>query len=874
MCFLRYCFLLIALLGYTSPVFSNQLQLVSTESDPDAFIQNSVNIINGDYCESATDLVIKGPDALVLQRFFSAKDAITGGQEGGWRMLPQRFLVVGKDSSEKSCTIRNERFEWTSAFTGERSGGILPYSGWRNTNGTTKDPLKIDILNNAIGLVNTYAQEINGQTNHQNNHLHCKGDTCELILGDGSKRIYQRVTSLPSKVLGEEVTPIMAAQVIDPAYFLLVQEVLPSGNRLFFSYDEDHHLVAIEMKNPSGKPLSWVHFSYEFSENKSQIYTTTSDNKELTYQFVGNQLTQINGSHLIPLTYEYDDNLLVKKIMPEGHFVEIVYQDGKVQALKGPHAQSGKAEIAHAFSYGKDYTDVFDAMGVKTRYIYDQRSQLRSIERYDNVGKLYRIEQKFWGKTKSEAGLLLAKTIGDGTGRIYSYRCFQYDKSGNVLEDKIYGNLTGKQEVSLQISPDGKLLNPEEEECHTQTFGYSADSFNLLTKMGDCKGNQTVYTYKLGTNLLIKKLIYGTGSIRKRTFHSYNEDGVCIKIMEDDDAYEEEETRIHSSCATERHIKEIQPKATLPGVGLPEIVQEKAFDLKTKKEVLIKKLVNAYDAQSNLLSCDTYDANNEYAFTEEKTYTHLGQIASQRDAMGNEILYTYDGVGNEITRFIPLENRSINTTYDFYNRPIQSVENNSEEPITLYSQYDALGRKIATTDRFGQTTHYEYDAFHRLIKVIHPEVLGENGQAIQPTFHYDYDIFGNVLKLTDAKGFITMKSYNLRGDPTRIYYPDGSSELFKYDPEGSLHRSFTREQIITIYEYDYLGRPIYEEKSTVGDKWSSGFLKSKSYQYNGFRCTYEKTMTRSNPTFLMQQGGLPRLHNIVTEKMKKARMPE
>ncbi len=95
----------------------------------------------------------------------------------------------------------------------------------------------------------------------------------------------------------------------------------------------------------------------------------------------------------------------------------------------------------------------------------------------------------------------------------------------------------------------------------------------------------------------------------------------------------------------------------MPGVGLPEVIQEKALDLKTKKEILIKKLVNTYDAQSNLLSCDTYDANGEYTFTEKRTYTPIGKISSQTDAVGREVLYTYDGIGNEISRFIPLENQ-------------------------------------------------------------------------------------------------------------------------------------------------------------------------------------------------------------------------
>lgn len=196
---------------YVPLISANPLSLILTESDPDAFIQNCVNVMNGQYCEAVTDLVITGPDPLILQRFYSTKES-----RGLWRIFPERFLVVGKDFSRKACHVGNERFEWNLAFTGERSGGILPYSGWRNSRGTTKDPLKIDILNQALGMVNTYSKEINGQTNHQNNLLNCKDDTCELILGDGSKRIYKKVHMLPSLLLGEEFTPLMSAQVIDP----------------------------------------------------------------------------------------------------------------------------------------------------------------------------------------------------------------------------------------------------------------------------------------------------------------------------------------------------------------------------------------------------------------------------------------------------------------------------------------------------------------------------------------------------------------------------------------------------------------------------------------------------------------------------------
>lgn len=223
----------ILLIFNLSFLYASDLHLISTESDPDAFIQDCVNVINGDYCESATDLMITGPDALMLQRFYTTKNLKKDNRPGGWKILPQRFLVIGKSPSGKACTVGKDRFEWTLALTGERSGGILPYSGWRSTIGVTKDPLKIDVLNNAIGVTNSYAKEINGQTNHQNNYLHCNGDICELVIGDGTKRVYQKVQKLPSLLLGEELIPSMSDQIVEPEFYLLIQEILPSGNQLF-----------------------------------------------------------------------------------------------------------------------------------------------------------------------------------------------------------------------------------------------------------------------------------------------------------------------------------------------------------------------------------------------------------------------------------------------------------------------------------------------------------------------------------------------------------------------------------------------------------------------------------------------------------------
>lgn len=820
--------------------------LPSTEADPDAFIDHCVNVINGDYCESALDLEIAGPDALTLQRYYNAKNYMAGKGFGGWRIFPQTLLVTGRDPQNKECKMGQDRFEWVYAFTGERSGGILSYSGWRKIGGNTKDPLKIDAVKDTTGMVNSFAGEMNGQTNHLNNRMHFKEDTCELTLGDGSKRIYKKMKGVPTEIFGEEIALNLASKVSQPQYFLLISETLPSGNVILFSYDDKGHIASVEMKEASRKKiLSWIRLSYDLNPKGCRIIATTSDEKKLTYEFekltIGKQsffvLKEIKGNYGIPVSYEYEikgaNCFLTKKRLPEGRFLEIEYDDTeRVKTLKGPSATSGKPEIIYRFTYGDKFTDVFNAQNIKTRYRYDNRLQLIAIIRYDDEGNLYRIDRKYYGKSDQDLTYLLTRTITDEEGRVHSCRCFKYDSRGNVLEEKLFGNLTGKKEALLQVDAKGQPAQPDEEECHIKTYKYSEDGFNLLTQIGDCKGNKTTYSFEKNSNRLSQKFIYDGSNIRKREFRFYNEDGVCVKIIEDDGSNSDIK-RLND--ITERHITEINPKVKLPGVGLPETIFEKVLDLAKNKELLVKRLVNTYSSQGSLLSCATYDSNNVQAYSVSKKYNNLGLVTSETDPEGKTTSYSYDSLGNQTLISIPHQNRIIEKKYGFKNNLTRMVESCDNLQKILQDSYDILGRKTASTDQFGQTTHFEYDSFGRLTKVIYPAVLDENKEPIQPFFSYTYDIFGNTLSITDPNGYITRKIYNLRGNPTRIDYPDGSIEMFKYDTEGSLHRSLTRDQIITVYEYDYLGRVSYEEDSFVREHSEEPFIAGREYKYSGFR---------------------------------------
>ena len=196
------------------------------------------------------------------------------------------------------------------AFAGMRSGGILTYSGNCRQIVENSEPLKIDLSQYGVGMANTYAREIGGQTNHANNQMFFRGEFCEIILGDGTRRIYEKVEALPSQILGEELIPFLSNELTGAKYYHLIEETLPSGNHLIFSYNTDGHLSCTEMKNTSEyKTLSWMSFDYEIHNRTCIVKISTSDEKKLEYSFDlitlqnGNSkyvLKSVTGSHVIP----------------------------------------------------------------------------------------------------------------------------------------------------------------------------------------------------------------------------------------------------------------------------------------------------------------------------------------------------------------------------------------------------------------------------------------------------------------------------------------------------------------------------------------------------------------------------------------------
>lgn len=697
-------------------------------------------------------------------------------------------------------------------------------------------------------MVNTYAKEMSGQVDRRNHQMHCKGDECEVILGDGTHRYYKKVKSFPSLLLGEELISTLAARLHSPEYFHLIQETLPSGNHLFFKYNPQGRISKIEMKNNTQeKTLSWICFTYELNAQECLVKIITSDDKNLIYTFTlyhladGSSLyalTNVSGSHQIPCSYQYELTAnqchLIKKIISSDRFIEIDYDsESKVRFIKDPHPITAKPEILYSFSYKNGSTYVRDVTGLKTKFEFNDRYQLTAVEKYDSEDNLYRVDQKYWSEDRDNTGRLVAKTISDHQGTFRSYCSYTYDNNGNVIEKKVFGNFSGKEDANFILDANFQLINPEKYECYKTTQIYSSDGFNLLQSIGDSSASETLYFYKPGTSLCIAELSSTGGSINKRLIKEYDEDASCIKTIEDDGSSIDLKSL---SQVSKQYISIIHPNKTLPGVGLPIQIEHKVYDRYNYKELLERKTFNIFDSQGKLIRSDFYDANNQYSSSVEKTYNHLGLIVSETDRLGHHNFYTYDNYGNVASISTSKDKKIIQHFYDYKNQLIKTIETNGEQEFVTENSYDIRGRKISTKDQFGNSTNFVYDDFGRLIQIIFPHVYNENKQVIQPTFSYSYDIFGNVISETDPYGYTTKKVFNLWGKPTQILYPDGTSEKFKYHSRGTLHRAISRDNLLTIYEYDDQGRVLCKNKTTFENNQPGSGVANHRYRYSVFHC--------------------------------------
>lgn len=469
----------------------------------------------------------------------------------------------------------------------------------------------------------------------------------------------------------------------------------------------------------------------------------------------------------------------------------------------------------------------------KAVYAYSKSGNVLSIEKHQllskNVYRLYSSEKFIW-----KGNLLRCSITENGRGEIVACQTMDYDDNGNLIEERVYGNLSGNNKTSILIDKEGM---PIKSSCESYGKSYSYSPENKLIKEEEDNGKTILYEYLPETSLVSSCLICDKNRILIRYFYEYDENGEEKRVVYDDGNRAQKED---FSGVSERHIIE-----TSFHENKIKIIEEKYYDFVLCKEIPLKTTQNIYSPKGLLLQQNVIDANGKKRYSIFKEYDEEGRIIGEIDPVGARSKTSYDKSGRQVFLQLGCSDGWTEYVYDKSGNIIRTDKKGMRgEILSISNRYDKERRKISQIDEQGNETRYVYDPFGNLIEEIFPEVLDENDRVIKPKKIKEYDIHGNAIKETDEKGYVTRKRYNARGQEVKEIYPDGSVYLSEYNLDGTLRKTTAKNGSSTIYAYDALSRVIKAEVYTSKNKLiEQSFAKYGSFHMESSTDASGKTTT-------------------------------
>lgn len=773
-----------------------------------SLVGGCVNAITGDYVESTQDLVVAGPEPLIFERFYATSDYRTRCLGSGWRHNHAGYILP-------NIIPHFDRYECEYCY--------VDPNGYSARFRECETPVHLPKDLNKKGFTNCSTGIIGGRSNLKNTHFS----------PDYTKKLALKEIIIRTPAGHKQYFYTWRSQL------LLKSETKRNRHRVFYERDNLHRINRINLTPLGNKtPYSWIAISDVGNKeiiDKKKIIISASDGRSVTYKlwkspsktmqyYIGDVLK----SHAPQETYRYakkeaDSGYIVRrKKWPNDHFRNISYYTKKtdhlsssdfkldrVKEILAPLGHDATPIRAYSFTYKatldsdkeveEGSTTVLDALNYKTIYHYSKEHRLTAIERFDSENKLYSKECFEWGNQDHDFGNLLSTRLEDASGKVMKGQLLHYDLSGNVVEEKIFGNITGNAQPGTWQSG-----GPSSADSYSKYFAYNSE--NLLIEHAEDNGRLIRYSYYPKTELVASKFIEHGSKIHQRNFYKYDTNGVLIETIIDDGS---SPTREDLSFVSERKITRITPRTSMP-IGLPEHIHEYYLDISTGQEILLKHIINTHSVEGYLLKQDCYDAKDSYCYSRSWEYNAHGKVYHEINPMGHLTERTYNENDELIIERFPNQVMK-GYVHDFSGRVITIKNTDDNQTLATQNSYDLKSQLIAAIDPFGNKTEFLYDAFGRVVKEILPPSPNEHGELVSAEIIKQYDLLGNVLLSKGPSGEVTTTRYNLYGKPTWIEHSDATKETFEYYPNGNLKKSVAKNGLITLYTYDFLDRIVKKE---------------------------------------------------------------
>ena len=382
---------------------------------------------------------------------------------------------------------------------------------------------------------------------------------------------------------------------------------------------------------------------------------------------------------------------------------------------------------------------------------------------------------------------------------------YTYDSAGNLtLRETVTGynpadpwNNPTTIKTRMTYDPLGYVLTRTQEEqradgLHSTTATYGYDGLRNVTQVDSSytvpgspsapAGQIVKYAYD-GRNLVTSQIVKDqTGTKSMPWTYSYTDNGLRSTVANPKGTisktnYDGHDRVFGSEDAFGSAFGTISD-TTVDGLG--NVIESR---IKDKAGNLLSKTNYQYDAQNRLT--DTCNLLFDYPYVEGAQYPGIcahtdyyadGKVWKERDALGGETVYEYDGRGMTSKVTDPMGNE---TVYD-YDKNGNKIK-------------DTVREKIAEGQYVEHHADYTYDDFNRLRTVSDP--LGH-------TTTYDYDMRGNKIRETDAENNFIQYEYDDLNRLVRKTEQTGGETTFTYTPRAETETITDANGNVTLYTYD------------------------------------------------------------------------
>ena len=558
------------------------------------------------------------------------------------------------------------------------------------------------------------------------------------------------------------------------------------GNLVTLTYDEAN--------NPLSRAdalSNLTQFTYDANGNLTQTTDALDNNIAISYLPNGLPETITDAlSHVTTNAYNVEGNLTTLTDAL-GNVTSFTYDGvGRRLTITDPNgntttttydANNNRLSVTDpmegVISYTYDANDnklsATDLNGNTTQWAYDEKD-LR-ISETDALGQLETYEYDALDRR-------IAKTDRRNNSTGYAY-----DKVGNLIE--VTDALNNPTRYSYDLNGNRLSVN----DARDNTTQYEYDALNRRTQSIDALNNAIITTYDANGNRTTR-----TDRRGATTHYDYDKLNRLIQVTN---------ALGHSQAfgydANGNRISQTNALNHTNTFNYDELNR-----LTATTDPLGHTKTNQYDPGGRITA--VIDANGE---TTSFAYDERNRLIQVTDAAGGIVTYGYDANGNRTSMIDPNEH-STTYAYNELNRRITQTE-----PLGHITSlvYDPVGNLSRRTDPKGQVTNYVYDEVNRLTTIDYAsqadvsltyDAVGNRlslGDGLGSTSH-SYDVLNRRSATTDPFGNTVGYGYDANGNRTRLTYPDSKAVTYTYDLLNRMTNVTDWLGNVTSYGYDEAGR--------------------------------------------------------------------